>query len=134
MSYGMIFWVNSSHSSVIFKMQNMVIRIIMGCGYRESCRELFNELKILPHSSQNVFSLLLFVVNIMDYFMSNSVCHNSNTGQKNNLHLPYVILPMYQKEVYYSSFKNFNGLPKAIKDISSNHKFKVALKHFLHTH
>jgi hypothetical protein len=35
---------------------------MVGCGYRESCRELFKELKILPLSSQYIFSLLLFVV------------------------------------------------------------------------
>ena len=63
MSYGIIFWENSSHSSVIFKMQKrVVIRVIMGCGYRESCRELFKELKILPLSSQYIFTLLLLVV------------------------------------------------------------------------
>jgi len=81
MSYGIIFWVNLSHSSVIFKMQKRVIRIIMDYVYRESCRELFKELKILPFSSQNLFSLLLFVVNIRDYFVSNSIYHNSNTKQ-----------------------------------------------------
>jgi len=43
-------------------MQKRVIRIIMGYGYRESCRELIKELKILTLSSQFVFSLLLFVV------------------------------------------------------------------------
>jgi len=63
MSYGIMFWGNFSHSSVIFKMQKRVIRIIMGYGYREPYRELFKELKILTLSSQCVFSLLLFIVN-----------------------------------------------------------------------
>jgi hypothetical protein len=31
----------SSHSTVIFKMQKMVIGIIMAYGYREFCREFF---------------------------------------------------------------------------------------------
>jgi len=79
MSYGIIFWGNSSHSFVIFRMQKRVIRIILGCGYRESCRELFKELKILSLSSQYIFSLLLFIVNNRDYFVSNSVYHNNNT-------------------------------------------------------
>ena len=101
MSYGIIFWGNSSHSSVIFKMQKRIIRIITGCGYREPCRELFKELKILPLSSQCIFSLLLFIVNNRDYFVSNSVYHNINTGQRNDLHLPQVTLAIYQKGVYY---------------------------------
>jgi len=79
MSYGIMFWGNSSHSSVIFKMQKRVIRMMTGYGYRESCREFFKELKILTLSSQYIFSLLLFVVNNTDYFVSDSVHHNINT-------------------------------------------------------
>jgi len=54
-------------------MQKRVIRIIMGYGYGESCRELFKKLKILTLSSQYIFSLLLFIVNNRDYFVSSSV-------------------------------------------------------------
>jgi hypothetical protein len=40
---------------------------------------------------------------------------------------------MYQKGVYYSGIKIFNGLPKAINDVSSKpNKFKIVLKHFVH--
>jgi hypothetical protein len=50
-------------------MQKRVIRVIMGCGCGESCRELLKELKILTLSSQYIFSLLLFIVNNRDYFV-----------------------------------------------------------------
>jgi hypothetical protein len=56
--------------------------IIMGYGYREPCRELFKELKILTLSLQYIFSSLLFVVTMGDYFVSNSANHNINTRQK----------------------------------------------------
>jgi len=56
MSYGIMSWGNSSHGSVIFKMQKRVIRIIIGYGSWESCRELFKEFKILTLSSQYIFS------------------------------------------------------------------------------
>jgi hypothetical protein len=47
----------------------------------------------------------------------------------------YGPMTMYQKGVYYSGIKIFNGLPKAIKDISNMpKKFKTALKHYLQTH
>jgi len=106
----------------------------MGYGYRESCRELFKELKILTLSSQYTFSLLMFIVYNRDYFVSNIVYHNINMRQKNYLHLPQLSLAIYQKGVYYSGINIFNGLPKAIKDISSRpKKFKIALKHYLLT-
>jgi len=73
MSYGIMFWGNSPHSPVIFKMWKRVIRILMGIGYRESCTGLFTKLKILTHSSQYIFSLLLFVVHNRSYFAPNSV-------------------------------------------------------------
>jgi hypothetical protein len=41
MTYGIIFWGNSSHSGNIFKLQKRIIRIIMGARPRDSCRELF---------------------------------------------------------------------------------------------
>ena len=109
---------------------------MIGCGYRESCRKLFVELKILPLTSQYIFSLLLFVVNNRNYFIPNSVYHDSNTGHRNDLHLPQATLAMYQKGVYYSGIKDFNGLPRALKDISSKpSKFRIVWKHFCkHTH
>ena len=107
---------------------------MMGCGYRESCRKLFAELKILPLTSQYIFSLLLFVVNNRNYFIPNSIFHDSNTRHRNDLHLPQATLAMYQKGVYYSGIKVFNSLPRTLKDISSKPgKFKIALKKFLHT-
>jgi hypothetical protein len=50
MFYGIMFWGKSSHSSVIFRMKKIVIRITMGRVYREACREMFKEIKILPLS------------------------------------------------------------------------------------
>jgi hypothetical protein len=48
MSYGIMFWGNSSHSTIIFRMQINVIRIMEGCGYGVSCRDLFKKFQILP--------------------------------------------------------------------------------------
>jgi len=63
MTYGIIFWGNSSHSIQIFRMQKKAIGIIMGCGNRESCSNLFKELNILQLMSQYIFSLFTFVSN-----------------------------------------------------------------------
>jgi len=105
------------------------------CGHRESCRILFVELKILPLASQYIFSLQLFVVNNMNYFIPNSVFYDSNTRHRNDLHLPQTTLAMYKKAVYYLGINVLNGLSRALKDISSKPgKFKIALRKFLETH
>jgi hypothetical protein len=72
MTYGLVFWDNSPHSIHIFRLQKRAIRIITNSGSRESCRELFKKMEILPLLSQFIFSLLLFIVNNKDQFRSNS--------------------------------------------------------------
>ena len=62
MTYGLIYWGNSSHAEMVFKMQKRVIRLMMGRGYRESCRDLFKEINILPLRSQYIYSLMKFVI------------------------------------------------------------------------
>jgi hypothetical protein len=119
--YGIMFWGNSPHSPVIFKMQKRVIMILI-CSYRESCTRLFKELKILMLTWQYIFSLLLFVVHNKSYFAPNSVYHNLNTTHKNDLHLPHVSPTIYQRGVFHSGINIFNALPMKIKDISGNPK------------
>jgi hypothetical protein len=53
-NYGLIFWGNSSHSVTIFKIQKNIIRIITGCRSRDSCRDLFKNIKILSLQSQYI--------------------------------------------------------------------------------
>jgi hypothetical protein len=61
MTYGLIYWGNSSLADCVFRMQKRAVRLMMGCGLRESCRDLFKELKILPLRSQYIYSLMMFV-------------------------------------------------------------------------
>jgi len=88
MSYGIIFWGNSSHSSIIFRIQKKAITIMEGCGNRVSCRNIFKKLQILPLTSQYMLSLLIFVVQNKSLFLTNNENHNLDTRQSNNLYLP----------------------------------------------
>jgi len=68
MSYGFIFWGNSSHSSIIFRIQIKAIRIMEGCWNRVLCRNLFKKVQILSWTSQYILSLLMFVVQNKNFF------------------------------------------------------------------
>jgi len=46
-SYSLPFWGNSPHSIKIFRMQKRIIRIMIVCKSRVSCRKLFRRLEIL---------------------------------------------------------------------------------------
>jgi hypothetical protein len=131
-TYGIIFWGNSSDSYIILKLQKRVIRIIVISDNRVSCRELFKKLNILPLYSQYILSLLLLVVNNIDEFITNSAVHTINARHRSDLHPPSINLTKYQKGVYYSGIKIFIHLPQTIKKLSWNvQKFKLTLKRFL---
>ena len=103
----------------------------MNDGNRESCRELFKKLNILPLHPQHILSLLLFVVKNINMFKSNSVVHSINTRHCSDLYLPSAHLSKVQKAVYHTEIKDFNCLPPRIKSVSSDmRKFKLALKSF----
>ena len=135
MSYGLPFWGNSPHSQRIFRIQKKIIRIMVGCRSRASCRNLFRELEILPLASQYIYSLLLFVVNNINLFLFNSNNSTKTTRQAINLHQPLTNFTVYQKGVYCMGIKVYNNLPLHIKETSNNpRKFKSGLKQFLHTY
>ena len=120
MSYGIIFWGNSSHSSIIFRIQKKAIRIMEGCGNRVSCRNLFKKLHILPFTSQHMLSFLMFVIQNKKLFLTNNENHNIDTRQRNNLYLSQANLTIYQKRAYYSGIKIFNNLPLEFKNGPGN--------------
>jgi len=53
---------------------------------KDSCRQLFKRLEILPLKSQYIFSVLLFVVKNKELFITNQEIHNINTRFNINLH------------------------------------------------
>ena len=74
----------------IFRMQKRVIRIITNIRRRDSCREQFRKLQILPFQSQYILSLLLCVINSSDMYEHNCEIHTVNTRDRTNLHLPHL--------------------------------------------
>jgi hypothetical protein len=109
----------------------MVIRIITNIGRRDSCRQLFKQLQILPLPSQYVFSLLVLVNKYRELFLSNSEIHEINTWYNQNLHFPSTNLTFVQKGVLYSGSKIYSRLPLSVKAHSNNAKrFKVTLKRY----
>jgi len=82
---------------------------------RDSCRQLFKRLEILPLKSQYILSTLLFVVKNNDLFTTNQENHNINTRCNTNLHPPLCKLRVFQKGVYFTGIKLHNHLPANLK-------------------
>jgi hypothetical protein len=65
----------------------IIIILMTNLGPRDSCRNIFKELKILPLQSQYLFSLLLFVVKNKEIFKTNFEIYSINTRHISDLHL-----------------------------------------------
>jgi hypothetical protein len=85
-TYGLMFWGNLSHAERV-KLQKRVIRLIKGCGYRDSCRENFRDMNILPLRSQYIYSLMMFVIKNREMFNINSDCYEIDTRQNINTYI-----------------------------------------------
>ena len=102
---------------------------------RDSCRQLFKRLGILPSQSTYIFLVLLFLVKNKGLYTTNQEIHSINTRYNINLHPPVCNLTEFQEAVYFSGIKLFNRLPLNIKSLSHEIKsFKPALKRFLNLH
>jgi len=135
MSYGVIFWGNSHLSDSILKILKRIIRVITNSGRRNSCRDFYKKLEILPRPSQYIFSLLAFVNKDRSCFISNSEIHDINTHHNHNLHLPSTNLTLVQKGVLLSGSKIYNHLPLNIKMLSKDGKrSKSTLRTYLTEH
>jgi hypothetical protein len=132
MSYGIISGGYHPYSEKIFKIQKRVIRIITNSRMRDSYRELFQRLEILPLYSQYIFSLSIFMIKNKHLYNTNNQIHSVYTRFRTNLHPPIDNLTKFQKGVYYSGIKIFNNLPHGIKDLANEITlFRNALKRFL---
>jgi len=59
-----------------------------GARSRDSCREFFKILGILPLTAQYIQSITMFIVNNIEYFTENSKLYDTKTRNYKNLFQP----------------------------------------------
>jgi hypothetical protein len=132
LSYGIIFWGQSTNSKKLFMLQKRVVHLITGHGNRSSSRNLFRLLEILPLKSQYIFSILIFVLKNRNLFITNYDKHYVQTRHSDNLYFPTSSLALYQNGVYYIGIKIFNKLPPKLKELVQMPKiFESSLRRYL---
>jgi hypothetical protein len=80
MSYGIIFWGNSTGSKKVFYIQKKIIRIMASTKRIASCRELFKKFNILSLASEYLLTLS-FIADNNENFQRNSDINNKSTRQ-----------------------------------------------------
>jgi hypothetical protein len=127
MSYGIIFWGNSSFAKKVFILQKKII-IRTNTKPRHSCREIFKKLEIIM-----LYSLLLYIIN-KNVFNFKNEPHKYLIRFHNNLHIPPVNTTKLKK-AHMSGIKVFSHIPQSIENLAIDEKsFKFALKKFLCRH
>jgi hypothetical protein len=136
MKYGILFFFgNSPNSKMIFTLQKRTVRIIAAVKSRNSCRNLFMRLEILPLPCEYIFTLMNFVVNNKEHFQINSAIHSVNTRNKDRLHRPAANFSCFQKSPFYAGIIIFNSLLSYLRSLMyKKTQCKVSLKLYLNTH
>jgi hypothetical protein len=100
--------------------------------HRDSCRQLFKNWGIIPIYSQQIFSLMMFVVKNIYLYTTNQEIHGVNTRQITDLHLISIRLIAFKEGAYFTGMRIFNHLPTNVKTQANKIELLTsALKRYL---
>jgi hypothetical protein len=73
-----------------------MVRIMTDSGSKDSCRDLFRKMGILPFYSKYIYSMLIYIINNTQLCKMNKDIHNYNTRNNANLHPPNTNLTKFK--------------------------------------
>ena len=85
--YSIIFWGGAENSRTAFTLHKKVLRTIKGINNWVSCKQIFNEFKILTINLLYIFEVLCYTNNNNIYQAQNLNIHNYNTSRKGDLYI-----------------------------------------------
>lgn len=125
-SYGLLLWGHSSHTSDILLLQKKAVRILSGAGYLEHCKPLFIEQEILTVANLYIFTILIHTKTHLQEFNCRKDIHSHNTRQKSQIDIPHHRLTKSGKSFKILSVSFFNKLHESAQTISlSNFKSRI---------
>ena len=101
---------HSTSIDKVFLTQKKMLQTMLGISSMSSCRKWFKKLEILHIPSLYIYSLMLFVVDSLHYFPTNSSVHEINTRYKNHFHTHS--LRLLYSGTTCSAIKIYNKLPQ----------------------
>jgi Reverse transcriptase (RNA-dependent DNA polymerase) len=129
--YGIIFWGNSSSSIRVFRLQKRAIRYMFNLKYRETCRPVFINNRILTFPSLFIFEILKFVKLNIEEFTRQDAFHNYSTRHGGNLQHASHRLSLFESNPYYIGTILYNKLPTDIKNLPTANQYLRAIKNLL---
>lgn len=104
---------------------------MVGLPQYESCRNVFQNLKIFTVFSIYIFEVAVYIFKHKNNYLINENVHTFNTRNKENFHIPLTRLDINKKSVDCLGLKIYNKLPSIIKHSENIRKFKTSLKKYL---
>jgi hypothetical protein len=131
-TYGVIFWGNSSMTNVhrVLVLQKKAVRVIAGLGFNASCKEYFTELKILTIVAVYILNIVVFVKKYNHLINNVQPNHEHNTRNKDLSRTIKHDLTLYEKSVSYAGTKIYNRLPVHVRNLAIV-EFKKYIKKYL---
>lgn len=117
LSYGLLLWGNSVNILLVFRLQKKCIRAICNAWSTESCKPLFQDLKVLPLACMYIKVICIFVRQNSGYFPKHSDVLMRHTRHRDRLFLPKCKLEMFKRNAYVQAIIIFNKLPDEIKQL-----------------
>ena len=134
-SYGVALWGSCPNASFqrIFRLQKKAIRIILRLKPRESCRDVFKDLNILPFPCVYIYETIIFCRFKCDLVRGRDV-HEHNTRGRNNPRVAQHRLNLYENLPSQAGVRFMSRLPDNIKHEINTLSFKKNLKRYLAEH
>lgn len=115
LAYGIIFWGASKDFIRPFRLQKKCIRNILGLNFRDSCRNYFEQIRVLTLPSVYILECTMFVKKNMDLF--DNASHSHNTRNRGNVVSARYRYSFLQKNVEHMITKIYNRVPIEIRDL-----------------
>ena len=129
-TYAILVWGHSSHTSAVFAIQRKAVRVIAGLCYRDDCKESFKKLRIPTLPSSYILQCLLYVKENECKYTTNDQVHSYPTRNNDKLKLDFLRLSKTRNGTGYYGIKFFNALPHEIQQLNYN-CFKTVIKKIL---
>lgn len=131
LTYGIIFWGNSTNVQSTFILQKRCLRIIYNMYSDESLRNVFKDKEFLTVTNIYILEISSFIKQNSDLFLNKSSLRtNLRSRYKDNIHVPRPHNHIYYQSTYYTGIRIFNHLPTHIKNLKLP-IFKKELKDWL---
>jgi hypothetical protein len=114
MTYGIIFWGNSSDSERVFKLQKKIVRLMIDVQSCNPCTDLFKRVEIITLPCGYIFSLINFITNNEEHFQTNTDVQSVNTKTINST---ISINQLLISHAFRKGIKVFNNLPSDLKSL-----------------